>query len=76
MPNISHHSSLTPAYCGRMSNTPVPALRLPDESMEPEQTYRFIHDELMLDGSSRLNLATFVTTWMDPEADRLMAETF
>ena len=76
MPNISHHSPLTPAYTGRMSNTPVPALRLPDESMEPEQTYRFIHDELMLDGSSRLNLATFVTTWMDPEAERLMAETF
>jgi glutamate decarboxylase len=30
----------------------------------------------MLDGSSRLNLATFVTTWMDPEAEKLMAETF
>lgn len=76
MPNISHHSSLTPAYCGRMSMSPVPALRLPDESMEPEQAYRFIHDELMLDGSSRLNLATFVTTWMDPEAGQLMSETF
>lgn len=76
MPNISHHSSLTPAYCGRLSTSPVPALRLPDESMDPEQTYRFIHDELMLDGSSRLNLATFVTTWMDPEAGQLMSETF
>jgi glutamate decarboxylase len=76
MPNVSHHSSLTPAYCGRMSTSPVPALRMPDESMEPEQTYRFIHDELMLDGSSRLNLATFVTTWMDPEAGELMSETF
>ena len=42
----------------------------PTSAMEPEPTYRFIHDELMLDGSSRLNLATFVTTWMDPEADR------
>ena len=51
-----------------MSTTPVPALRLPDECMEPVAAYRFIHDELMLDGSSRLNLATFVTTWMDPEA--------
>ena len=30
----------------------------------------------MLDGSSRLNLATFVTTWMDPQAETLMAETF
>jgi glutamate decarboxylase len=44
--------------------------------MEPSAAYRFIHDELMLDGSSRLNLATFVTTWMDPEAEKLMAETF
>jgi len=44
--------------------------------MDPQAAYRFIHDELMLDGSSRLNLATFVTTWMDPEAERLMAETF
>ncbi|MBV5242459.1 MULTISPECIES: glutamate decarboxylase [Mycolicibacterium] len=76
MPNVSRHSSLAPAYTGRMSMSPVPALRLPDESMEPEQAYRFIHDELMLDGSSRLNLATFVTTWMDPEAGQLMSETF
>ena len=55
---------------------PIPALRLPDDSMDPDQAYRFIHDELMLDGSSRLNLATFVTTWMDPEAGQLMSETF
>ena len=76
MPNVSRHSSLTPAYTGRMSTAPVPALRLPDDPLEPETAYRFIHDELMLDGSSRLNLATFVTTWMDPEAGQLMSETF
>ena len=28
----------------------------------------------MLDGNARMNLATFVTTWMDPQAERLMAE--
>ena len=55
---------------------PVPSLRMPDECMDPDNAYRFIHDELMLDGSSRLNLATFVTTWMDPQAEKLMAETF
>lgn len=68
--------SIAPAYTGRLSTAPVPRLRMPDESMDPEAAYRFIHDELMLDGSSRLNLATFVTTWMDPEAEKLMAETF
>lgn len=77
MPHSSIPSrSIAPAYTGRLSTTPVPALRLPDEPMDPDAAYRFIHDELMLDGSSRLNLATFVTTWMDPEAEKLMAETF
>lgn len=77
MPHIKYRSpSIAPAYTGRLSTDPIPALRLPDESMEPSAAYRFIHDELMLDGSSRLNLATFVTTWMDPEAERLMTETF
>lgn len=73
-----HHRTphISPAYTGRLAMAPVPSLRLPDEAMEPAAAYRFIHDELMLDGSSRLNLATFVTTWMDPEAEKLMAETF
>ena len=77
MPHVKYRSpSIAPAYTGRLSTDPIPSLRLPDEAMEPAAAYRFIHDELMLDGSSRLNLATFVTTWMDPEAERLMAETF
>jgi glutamate decarboxylase len=77
MPHVRYRSpSIAPAYTGRLSTDPIPSLRLPDEAMEPAAAYRFIHDELMLDGSSRLNLATFVTTWMDPEAERLMAETF
>ena len=77
MPPVRYRSPpIAPAYTGRLSTDPIPALRLPDEAMEPSAAYRFIHDELMLDGSSRLNLATFVTTWMDPEAERLMAETF
>jgi glutamate decarboxylase len=68
--------SISPVYTGRLFMAPVPTLRMPDECMDPQAAYRFIHDELMLDGSSRLNLATFVTTWMDPEAEKLMAETF
>ncbi|BDY30072.1 glutamate decarboxylase [Mycolicibacterium mageritense] len=72
----SHGQHIAPAYTGRLAMAPVPSLRLPDEAMDPAAAYRFIHDELMLDGSSRLNLATFVTTWMDEEAEKLMAETF
>ena len=77
MPRVSHPtSSIAPAYTARLFTDPVPALRLPDETMDPDATYLFIHDELMLDGSSRLNLATFVTTWMEPQAEKLMAQTF
>ncbi len=42
----------------RLFDTPVPA----------EAAWQIVHDELMLDGNARLNLATFVTTWMEPQA--------
>ena len=52
----------------------VPKHRLPDGELSPEAAYQLVHDELLLDGSARLNLATFVTTWMEPQARVLMAE--
>jgi len=52
----------------------VPKLRLPDKGMPPSIAYQVVHDELLLDGAVRLNLATFVTTWMEPEAELLFAE--
>jgi glutamate decarboxylase len=64
------------AYAGRPSVVPLPKTALPHDGLDAKTAYRLIHDELLLDGSSRLNLATFVTTWMEPEADRLMAESF
>ena len=54
----------------------VPKHRLPDREMLPETAYQIVIDEVMLDGNARFNLATFVTTWMDDEADRLYAATF
>lgn len=39
--------------------------------MEAESAY-----DMILDGSARLNLATFVTTWMEPPVEKLMAESF
>ncbi|WP_425559956.1 glutamate decarboxylase [Kitasatospora paranensis] len=42
--------------------------------MDPDTAYQIVHDELMLDGNARLNLATFVSTWAEPQAERLMAE--
>ena len=52
------------------------ATRCPMRELDPDVAYQLVRDELMLDGNSRLNLATFVTTWMEPQAQQLMAETF
>src|SRR5262249_62341088 len=54
----------------------IPRHELPAGEMSPDVAYQIVHDELMLDGNARLNVATFVTTWMEPQADRLMAECF
>jgi len=48
--------------------------RLADEAIPADTALQLVRDELMLDGNARLNLATFVTTWMEPQARELMAE--
>jgi glutamate decarboxylase len=52
----------------------LPRFRLPTTGMPADTAYQVVHDELMLDGNARLNLATFVTTWMERQAEELMME--
>ena len=52
----------------------LPRHQLRDTELPPDVAYQIIHDELMLDGNARMNLATFVSTWMEPQAEKLMAE--
>ena len=54
----------------------MPRYRMPEDAIDPRVAAQLVRAELLLDGSARLNLATFVTTWMEPEAAALMAETF
>jgi glutamate decarboxylase len=68
--------NVTPTYASRGMTHSVLRNMLPEESMEPRAAYQLIHDELALDANPALNLATFVTTYMDNEADTLMVETF
>lgn len=56
-----------------LAGADVPRDRLADRGLPPDAAYQLIHDELMVDGNARLNLATFVTTWMEPQAERLIA---
>ena len=52
----------------------VPRHRLPDNPMSPDTALAVIRDELILDGNARQNLATFCTTWMEPQAGQLIAD--
>ena len=54
--------------------TRSPETSCPSKGTLPGTALQVVRDELILDGNARLNLATFVTTWMEPEADMLMAE--
>lgn len=65
---------LAPQYAARFLSVPVPRSELPEGELRPEVAHRLVHDELTLDGNPTLNLATFVTTWMEPEARLLMDE--
>jgi glutamate decarboxylase len=52
----------------------LPRERLAAQPVDPRTAAQLVRDELLLDGSARLNLATFVTTWMEPEARALIAD--
>jgi glutamate decarboxylase len=64
---------VNPVYV-RELGAEIPRYRLPANGMLPRGALQVVRDELILDGNARLNLATFVTTWMEPEAEQLMAE--
>ncbi len=55
---------------------PAPRHQFPLTPIDADVAAAVIREELMLDGNARLNLATFVTTWMEPQAEELMAECF
>ena len=64
---------INPLYF-REKSCEIPRYRLPESGVLPRTALQVVRDELILDGNARLNLATFVTTWMEPEAEELMAE--
>ena len=64
---------INPIYF-REKSCEIPRYRLPERGVLPRTALQVVRDELILDGNARLNMATFVTTWMEPEAEQLMAE--
>lgn len=67
---------LTPTFSRVGEASTARYTKIPEGSMLPDTAYRIVRDETMLDGNARLNLATFVGTWMDEDADKLYAHSF
>ena len=61
-------------FGGRFLREEAPADKLPQTGMSSQDAMRLVGEELLLDGMPMRNLATFVTTWMEPEAQRIIAE--
>lgn len=62
-------------YAGRHMSECAPRTHLPAAGMDAKTAQRLILDELTLNGNPLLNTASFVTPWMEPEADELMLKT-
>jgi glutamate decarboxylase len=72
---LDSKETVSPTYAARSFSHEIPKYRLPAQGMSADAAYQLVHDELNLDGNPALNLASFVTSWMEPQADLLAAET-
>ena len=52
----------------------LPKKHFPMHEHDAKRIYQAVHDELLLDGNSRQNLATFCQTWVEPEVHQLLDE--
>lgn len=71
-PDNNRYSMDDDIYASADLSVALPKSRMPDDEHSARSTYQAIRDELMLDGNSRQNLATFCQTWLEPEVHRLM----
>lgn len=63
---------LDDVYASADLSVSIAKYRLPDEEHDPRHIFQLVRDELLLDGNSQQNLATFCQTWLEPEIHRLM----
>jgi glutamate decarboxylase len=71
---IEHVESPTDRYGNAFLLSDAPDHQLPESGMPAADAMRLLAEEAVLDGIPMRNLATFVTTWMEPEAERIIAE--
>jgi glutamate decarboxylase len=67
-------SLLDDVYASSDLSVVMPKYKFPEKEHDPRHAYQVVHDELMLDGNARQNLATFCQTWVDDYVHKLMDE--
>ncbi len=67
-----HDGALDDIYASSDLGQVMPKYKMPELEHNPRHAFAVVRDELMLDGNSRQNLATFCQTWVDPEIHELM----
>ncbi|KAF2277191.1 glutamate decarboxylase [Westerdykella ornata] len=75
-PDVGPDEYTTTVYGSRYAAVELPRHEMPEKEMPPQVAYRLIKDDLTLDGTPTLNLASFVTTYMEEEAEKLMVDAF
>lgn len=69
---LSSYDGLDDTYASVDLSLSLPKEKFPDIERDPRNVFNAVRDELMLDGNSRQNLATFCQTWVDDEIRDLM----
>jgi glutamate decarboxylase len=71
-PLSTHEAAML--YGNRFLTEDAPDGNFPAGGMTSLDAMRLVDEELALEGDPQRNLATFVTTWMEPEAQRIIGE--
>ena len=72
--NGTARSEIDDVHATGSADQRLPRYRIPEQASPAQPIYNLVHDGLRLDGNSHQNLATFCTTWSEPEGRQLMAE--
>jgi len=73
-PSAASRIFSTSVYGTKWAGQDLPRFEMAEEEIPAQAAYKLIKDELALDGTPQLNLASFVTTYMEDEATRLMQD--
>ncbi|HZK87440.1 MAG TPA: glutamate decarboxylase [Syntrophomonas sp.] len=65
---------ISPTYSMRYFTESIPKYQIPGDGMPANAAYQLIHDALQFDGLTAFNIGSFTTTWMEPEAEKLIME--